>query len=309
MNFEANERIITKGEPGNVFYIVKSGKVRCSDAGDNTALEDLVLGEGDYFGERALMTNEPRAANVTAQTHVVAMALDRQAFDELLGPLKDVIDSNLGVRILQSVPILTALSPLERETLFKAFQTLRINAGDFAIREGESGSTFYIVKSGTLRVTKASETGESQIATLSSGEYFGEMALLEEEPRKASVQAVSDVELLALEQAEFEELLGPLQDIMNREAENRKKKMTHEIQMNFEDLEILTTLGTGTFGRVKLVRHKHGEQVYALKVMQKAQVVAYKQKLNVLHEKNILAMCDHPNILKLHQTFRLRVLH
>jgi len=305
VNFEANERIITKGEPGNVFYILKSGTVLCTDAGDNTALEDLVLGPGEYFGERALMTNEPRAANVTAQTNVVAMALDRQAFDELLGPLRDVIDQNMGVRVLQTVPILTALSPLERQTLFQAFHTLYVSAGDYVIQEGESGKSFYIVKSGTLVVTKATEGGdEIEIATLSSGEYFGEMALIEEEPRKASVQAVSDVELLVLEQAEFEELLGPLQDIMNREAENRKMEWTHEIEMNFEDLEILTTLGTGTFGRVKLVRHRSGNQVYALKVLKKAQVVAFKQKQNVLHEKNILAMCDHPNILKLHQTFK-----
>lgn len=147
-------------------------------------------------------------------------------------------------------------------------------------------------------------TSESKVAVLSSGEYFGEMALLEEEPRKATVKADGDVSVLALDQTKFEQLLGPLQDIMNREAEARKKTMMHEIDIEFKDLEILRTLGTGTFGRVKLVRHKNNDQVYALKIMQKAQVVSFKQTVNVLNEKNLLSMCDHPFILKLHQAFK-----
>lgn len=172
--------------------------------------------------------------------------------------------------------------------------------------EGEKGTTFYIVKSGTLSVLKKKEnsTLESKVAVLSSGEYFGEMALLAEEPRKATVRANGDVSVLALDQTKFEELLGPLQDILNREAEARKRSMMHEIDIEFKDLEILYTLGTGTFGRVKLVRHKKNDQVYALKIMQKAQVVSFKQTVNVLNEKNLLSMCDHPFILKLHQAFK-----
>lgn len=152
VTFDQDEKIITKGEPGNVFYIVKSGDVLCTDTGD--ALEDLLLGEGDYFGERALMTNEPRAANVIAKTRVTAMALDRQSFDDLLGPLKELIDRNMGIRVLKSVPILTKLSTTERERLFEAFSTLKFEAGENIITEGENGSTFYIVKSGTLSVFK-----------------------------------------------------------------------------------------------------------------------------------------------------------
>jgi CRP-like cAMP-binding protein len=82
--FAKGERIIKKGERGNVLYIIKSGTVVCSDAGNMDALR---LSDGDYFGERALMTHEPRAANVTAETDVSLIALDRQAFDDLLGSL------------------------------------------------------------------------------------------------------------------------------------------------------------------------------------------------------------------------------
>jgi CRP-like cAMP-binding protein len=58
----------------------------------------ITIGPGLYFGERALLTGEPRAANITALTNVVLMALDRESFTSLLGPLKEV--SYLRVRVI-----------------------------------------------------------------------------------------------------------------------------------------------------------------------------------------------------------------
>ena len=306
VHFNAGERIINKGDPGNVLYILKTGSVTCTDMGKTDgAMEDLTLHAGDYFGERALMTNEPRAANVDAATAVESLALDRQAFNEILGPLHEVIDKNMGIRVLKSIPILQALSSSERDTLYTAFDTKTYVDGDCVLKEGESGTDFYIVKSGNVVIKKKNESGVfSEVASLTSGEYFGEMALLKEEPRMADVVAKGPVECFSLNQSKFESLLGPLQDILNREADNRKLKAETETAIDFKDLEVITTLGTGTFGRVKLVRHNRTQSVYAMKITPKAQVVAFKQTHNFLHEKNILAMCHHPFILRLHQTFK-----
>ena len=306
VHFNAGERIINKGDPGNVLYILKTGSVTCTDMGKTDgAMEDLTLHAGDYFGERALMTNEPRAANVDAATAVESLALDRQAFNEILGPLHEVIDKNMGIRVLKSIPILQALSSSERDTLYTAFDTKTYVDGDCVLKEGESGTDFYIVKSGNVVIKKKNESGVfSEVASLTSGEYFGEMALLKEEPRMADVVAKGPVECFSLNQSKFESLLGPLQDILNREADNRKLKAETETAIDFKDLEVITTLGTGTFGRVKLVRHNRTQSMYAMKIMPKAQVVAFKQTHNFLHEKNILAMCHHPFILRLHQTFK-----
>ncbi|RHY87303.1 hypothetical protein DYB37_004957 [Aphanomyces astaci] len=265
--------------------------------------------DGEYFGERALMTHEPRAANVTAETDVVAFALDRQAFDEILGSLREVIDRNMSMRVIQSVPILKSLLPSSLATLFAALTAKTFNDGERVITEGAPGTTFYIIKTGHAIVSKAS--GSSifaiasstvvEIAKLSVGDYFGEMALLNDEPRKANVVASGTLECFVLERAK---LLGPLQDILNREAEDRKIELNAREEVQFNDLQVLRTLGTGTFGRVKLVKHKVSGRAYAMKVMQKSQVVAYKQQVNILNEKNLLAMCNHPFILKLFQAFK-----
>jgi len=95
-----------------------------------------------------------------------------------------------------------------------------------------------------------------------------------------------------------------LQDILNREADERKHALEAAEEIQMEDLEILRTLGSGTFGRVKLVRHKVSGMPYAMKILNKAHVVAYKQQQNVIHEKELMTMCSHPFILKLHNTFK-----
>jgi CRP-like cAMP-binding protein len=59
--------------------------------GDAAAEEVAVCKTGDYFGERSLVENEPRAATIKAITEVTALRLDRQAFSLLMGPLEDIM--------------------------------------------------------------------------------------------------------------------------------------------------------------------------------------------------------------------------
>lgn len=52
---------------------------------------------GDYFGERALMKNEPRAANVIAKTDCVVLSLDRHSFKRVMGPIEEILKRNMAV--------------------------------------------------------------------------------------------------------------------------------------------------------------------------------------------------------------------
>ncbi|POM79478.1 AGC/PKA protein Kinase [Phytophthora palmivora] len=80
--------------------------------------------------------------------------------------------------------------------------------------------------------------------------------------------------------------------------------MQEQRQIKQDELEVLRTLGSGTFGRVKLVRHMPTGAAYALKILNKASVVAYKQQRNVVNEKSVMAQCNHPFLLKLYTTFK-----
>ncbi|KUF97244.1 hypothetical protein AM588_10011330 [Phytophthora nicotianae] len=254
VKFTKGDRIIKKGERGNVLYIIKSGAVICTDVGDSHRMESVRLTENDYFGE-------------------------------------------------------------QKEKLFLALEPITFTDGEFVIKEGDNGTAFYIIKSGSALVVKSvsntDDNGEvttekRQVATLSTGNFFGEMSLLHGEPRQADVIANGHLECLSLDQGKFVELLGPIQEILNREAEERRNalKMQEQKQIKLDDLEVLRTLGSGTFGRVKLVRHKTTGVAYALKVLNKASVVAYKQQRNVVNEKSVMTQCNHPFLLKLYTTYK-----
>jgi len=303
VTYNPGDTIIKKGSEGNIFYMIKDGVVKVSDVGANSQFADHKLRAGDYFGERALVTGEPRAANVVAESKVVVMALDRTAFNSLLGPLKDLIDHNMNIRVLESIKLFANLSAAERTKIAKCFSSEAHPSGTTICKEGDKGSKFYIIKDGTAKVVSNGNT----VVELIGGTYFGEMALLEDDVRKASVITTSAVDLFVLDRSAFTKNLGNLKDIMARDMAERKKTMEAgagnvACDIKFSELKTLAVLGSGTFGKVTLVQNK--KEVYALKAMLKSEIVAHKQQTNVLNEKNVMIQCNHTFVLRLHTTYK-----
>ena len=79
-----------------------------------------------------------------------------------------------------------------------------VQAGHVIIREGEAGRHLFIIRHGRVRVFRNTPHGEVSLNTLQDGTFFGEMRILEEMPRSASVQAVTDVSLVILSRVQFE---------------------------------------------------------------------------------------------------------
>lgn len=80
--------IIQKGDVGTTFYIIKEGSVVCTEIGDgNPRVPDVPLRAGRYFGERALISKEPRAASVLAAEDCTLLSLNGSNFEALLGGL------------------------------------------------------------------------------------------------------------------------------------------------------------------------------------------------------------------------------
>jgi len=305
--FDKGQYIIKKGSEGNIFYMVKTGTVRVNDGGSGL-FNEHTLGAGHYFGERALITGEPRAANVIADTKCLIMALDREAFNSVLGPLREVVDHNLNMRVLENIKLFENLSAREKSKVSRSFEFETFTEGQVIIREGDKGRKFYIIKEGQAKVMK----GNNQVAVVESGQYFGEMALLDDEERKASIIATSaTVECFVLDRPTFNRILGSLKDILEREKLQRDKALndsesgSNTLKIKFDDLVPVAVLGAGTFGRVSLVQEKNKkENVYALKALIKSEIVLHKQEANVIQEKNVMLHSNHPFILRLYATFK-----
>jgi hypothetical protein len=97
---------------------------------------------------------------------------------------------------------------------------------------------------------------------------------------------------------------GNVADLVNKTAEDRRGAAA-AVSIPFANLKTLAMLGAGTFGRVSLVQNKTDPAaVYALKALHKSEIVLHKQEANVMNEKNIMLMCQHPFILRLFATYK-----
>ena len=115
---------------------------------------------------------------------------------------------------LNDLPVFRFLPPAVRESVVARFLPVSYPFGSVIVREGEAADAFYVVVSGRARVVKRADTGEEvALDSLRAGDSFGEMALLEHTARTATVRASSDVEVMRLDRAAFDELLGTLPDL------------------------------------------------------------------------------------------------
>merc|ERR1712187_1049012 len=121
---------------------------------------------------------------------------------------------------LSGVDLLKTLNHYELSTLADALQSETFKAGDAIIKQGELGDRFYILESGTAAACISGDKGEKEVKKYSkTGEYFGEVALLTKEPRKASVRATGQgCSVVSLTQTQFTNLLGPLSDVLKKEV-------------------------------------------------------------------------------------------
>lgn len=116
---------------------------------------------------------------------------------------------------LEEVPVLSSLKQYERSKIADALETKKIPAGQNIITEGEPGEYFYMLEQGTAQAYKHGVEGP--VKEYKRGGYFGELALLNDKPRAASVVAQTDCKVARLGRDGFKRLLGPLESTMGEQ--------------------------------------------------------------------------------------------
>lgn len=215
-------QVISQGDAGDFFYVVEKGSfdVYVNSSGflqpgpDGMGQKVGSIQPGGSFGELALMYNAPRAATVvSAEAGCMLWALDRHTFRRIL------MESTFARRrmyesFLEEVPLLQTLTPYERSKIADALETQKFSPGDTIIKEGDLGSAFYLLESGEADAYKSDIEGS--VKHYEKGDFFGELALLNDAPRAASVVAKTEVKVASLGKNAFQRLLGPVEGIMRR---------------------------------------------------------------------------------------------
>jgi cAMP-dependent protein kinase regulator len=215
--------IIKQGQEGDNFYIVEEGEFDVFIARtDQPPLKVLEYSAGACFGELALMYNAPRAATVTAKPSQSAKvwALDRETFQMML-----VTSENTKKKeyegFLEQVAILADLTKYEMAQLSDMLESELFDAGEAIITQGDSGNYFYIIEDGEARAYITGEQGEVEVKQYTiPGDYFGEIALITNAQRKASVRAAGQgCSVLSVRREDFDRVLGPVKDILEKKID------------------------------------------------------------------------------------------
>jgi len=214
-DLEPGTEVVRQGERGDQFFVIARGIFEVVVGGQPAVL----LGRGNYFGERALLKRAPRAASVIAVEPGRVYWIDQVTFDTLLAhdlEVRERLQARLAYRDeLADMPLFRELGPAELDVLLGRIVPLTVDAGATIIRQGERGRRFYIVRSGTVEVSRDGEA----LAHLGAGEAFGEIALLFDVPRTASVVATKPSQLLALDADDFHDVLT---SYLGRDSELRR---------------------------------------------------------------------------------------
>ena len=224
--FNAGDYVIKEGDQGDVVYLVDTGELDCEKTfkkGDKpTYLKTYYPGES--FGELALLYNAPRAATIKAKTDCILWALDRGTFNNIVKEAA-VKKREKYENSLKNVPILSTIDHYELGQICDAVNSAKAKKGDYIIKQGEKGDKFYILDEGEAYAAKIFNPGEEEqnVKDYKKGDYFGELALLRDEPRAASVIAKTDCKLITLDRLAFKRLLGPLEKLLQRNSEMYQK--------------------------------------------------------------------------------------
>jgi signal transduction histidine kinase len=113
----------------------------------------------------------------------------------------------MSLSFLAKLPLFTGLSRDDLERLYEMAETVNIKAGEVLIEEGSPGDALYVALSGRFEVSKRSGERDVPISACGPGDMIGEMSLVDQTPRTASVRAIEDASLLKISRTAFEQLL------------------------------------------------------------------------------------------------------
>jgi len=171
---------------------------------------------GQSFGELALLYNCPRAATVIANTASVVWSIDRDTFNQCV-KIGYEDTRRRQESFIETVEVLRGLTSQERQKVVDVIQSETYFNGNQIIKRGEEGDKFFMVETGSCMATNDGKP----LSNYGPGSYFGELALIKNQPRMANVFATnSPTVCLVLDADTFRRLLGPLNELMAERAKD-----------------------------------------------------------------------------------------
>lgn len=299
------EEVIVEGGLGKMVYVIESGQLDVTREGRYLS----EMSSGRMFGELAILYNCERTATVKTKTACKLWAVEGYVFHDVM-TRKAQNKHNEYMAFLQTVPIFGNLSEEVLGKLADVVEVVKYDFGEYIVRQGAKGETFFLISSGKVRVTRMEGFRETFVRNLQQGDFFGEKALTGNGDRTANIIADDrdGVICKVIDKNSFDQFVANIEQV-TRGHERRTLPSSGKNEFNdlkLLDLGIVGTLGAATFGRVNLViiKQDEKERSFVLKDLRKSLIVENCQRQRVMCDRNILGKLDSPFIAKMIKTFQ-----
>ncbi len=183
VSYGKDDMIYEEGEMAEYLYFINSGKVKAIIDG----VPVTTLGPGEMFGEAALLKNSPRSTTMQCINRVKLTRISKSRVEKLMQLVpgaKSHLEDISYIRGMHRVKaVFEAIKGVKKITLLP---------GTAAIRQGDVGNSMYVINNGTFDVSSVNDGKSQYIASLTAGDVFGEMGLMLEQPRNATVTCQGD---------------------------------------------------------------------------------------------------------------------
>ncbi|CAF3475022.1 unnamed protein product [Rotaria sp. Silwood1] len=217
---KSEQILMREKEQGDYFYLVQTG---IYEALINDKQVKIYNNEGS-FGELALLYNQTRLATIRALTDGKLWRLNREIFSQV-ARFVAFKKRQRHLEFIKKCQILQNMNEKEMLDVADALKCEEYKRGDTIIYEGDLADAMYFVKSGSVEIRIRESSNKSDFIVVKicqSGDYFGERALLYNERRAATAVAITYCQLLVLDRADFNRLLGSAKDVLKRKAKDYK---------------------------------------------------------------------------------------
>ena len=200
--------LIRQGDPAEAFYMVRSGNVEVVEEHPDGRTRTLAVeGRGTGIGDQGLVEGSPRAATVRSVGRAELFEIDKATFDRLLtcrAARPSFAPTVQRIEELRRLGPFTALPARALADLARSGAWVHVAPGEVLFRQGDAGDAFYVIEHGRMTV----DIHGTVVAELGPGDHVGEMALLLDAPRSATVTAMTGTRLFAIDRGGFDDLIA-----------------------------------------------------------------------------------------------------
>lgn len=212
VDYQAGDIIIWENRPLDFVYILESGSAQLSRQSKSLGVVNSIV----IFGDWSIFYNCYRYSTVRALTNCSIFIIPRHHFRTAIQTTV-VMNRREKVEMLQAVSLFQSFTQEKKEKIADLMYLKNYENDNIIIKQGDPGDAFYLIRKGRTVVSKTTGGTYVELARLTNPQFFGELALLNNKPRAATVKACGHVECWCIDRNDF---LGTIGEIEDAESES-----------------------------------------------------------------------------------------